>query len=329
MLMAGLLKGLGHRVVLYGVIENEAPCDEFVSCIGPEEYKACVGDTPYQYVPFDEGSKLFLMFNARAAQHIRGIKQPTDIIATIAGSAQQFVSEHHPELRFLEYSIGYRGVTAPYRVFQSHAWRHVVSGYTGVDGGRPFDAVIPPWYETEHYPWSDTAGDYVLFCGRVVEGKGISLACKAAEAAGVRLVVIGHGNPALVTYGELLGAVPTAQRNLLMAGARAVLMPTQYLEPFGNVAAEAQLSGTPVIGPDFGAFVETIDQGVSGYRCVTIGEYVQAIDQSRHLNRTAIRQRAERLWGLKAAESAYRGYFARLDALQGAGTDSLAPTLAA
>ena len=48
------------------------------------------------------------------------------------------------------------------------------------------------------------------------------------------------GNPSLVTYGEFLGDVPTRERNRLLSGARAVLMPTHYIEPFGNVAAEAQ-----------------------------------------------------------------------------------------
>ena len=40
----------------------------------------------------------------------------------------------------------------------------------------------------------------------------------------------------------------------------AVLCLTSYLEPFGCVAVEAQLCGTPVISTDFGGMVETVEQ---------------------------------------------------------------------
>lgn len=312
-LFAKLLKSLGHEVILYGIEENEAPCDGFVKCMSKEEQTKLIGGVPYQSVNFDGGSPLFLTFNARASAHIRSIKQPNDIIATIGGSAQHLVWEMNPELRFLEYSIGYRGVTAPYRVYQSHCWRHVVHGYTGVDGGREFDAVIPPWFDPTEFPYVDPPESYVLYCGRLVPAKGIATACEAAHHAGVKLVLIGHGDASLVTYGEFLGEVSTPERNRIMSGARAVLMPTQYIEPFGNVAAEAQLCGTPVISTDYGAFTESVEQGVSGYRCHTLGEFVQAIDLARYLDRQDIRARARRLYSIEAAKASYSAYFRRLD----------------
>jgi glycosyltransferase involved in cell wall biosynthesis len=232
------------------------------------------------------------------------------------------ICQQHSELTALEYSIGYRGVFAPFRVYQSHAWRHIVHGYTGMDHGRPFDTVIPPGYDVAEFPARDPEG-YVAYVGRLDPGKGITLACQAAEAAGVRLVVVGHGDPALVTYGEYLGALSNAERNRILAGAQAVLMPTRYLEPFGQVAAEAQLCGTPVIGPEVGAFTETIVHGETGFHCAYRGEFVAAIDQARYLNRAAIRARAQRLWSLETMTESYRRYFARLDLLRGEGFDSL------
>lgn len=327
-LFAELLLLMGHDVLLYGVEENDTPCTEFVSCMAKAEQAAFIGETAYQNVQFDANTPLFLTFNTRAAQKMRDTKRPDDVIATIAGSAQMFVSEHHPELRCLEYSIGYRGVAGPYRVFQSHAWRHVVHGFTGVDGGRDFDAVIPPWFngldlpDFERYPEA-----YVLYCGRLVAPKGIQTACEVAERAGVRLVVVGHGDEKLVTYGEYLGPVSTPERDRLMAKARAVLMPTRYLEPFGNVSAEAQLCGTPVISTDHGAFTESVEQGVSGYRCTTLGEFVQAIDLARDLDRLAIRLRAFKLYGRDAARHAYEAYFRRLNLVGRDGWRDLAPGL--
>ncbi len=320
---ATLLKRMGHTVYLYASEENEAPCDLHLSCITKAEIATMLGNTPYQAAQFDVGSQMFLTFNARAASMLSQYKQPHDLLATIAGSASFPVSQQHPELLFLEYSIGYRGVMAPYRVYQSHAWRHVVHGFTGCDGGREFDAVIPPFFEASEFPFVARPDPYVVYCGRVVSRKGLATVCDAAKAAGVPLKVMGHGDPHLVTYGEFLGAVPTVERNQILAHATACLMPTQYIEPFGNVCAEAQLCGTPVITTDYGAFTESIEQGVSGFRCTYLGEYVQAIQKAGSLDRYAIRDRAIRLYSMEAAEASYRAYFYRLNLLRGEGWNSL------
>jgi glycosyltransferase involved in cell wall biosynthesis len=327
-LFAALLKRLGHTVLLYGSEENDAPCDELVTCISKAEQKTILGETPYQNAPFDGAHPLWLTFNARASAHLRCVKQPHDVIATIAGSAQQLVAEHHPELRFVEYSIGYRGVAGgAHRVFQSQAWRHVVHGFTGIDGARLYDAVIPPWFPLEEFPVV-TPESYVAFVGRLVPQKGLHIACEAAQLAGVKLIVVGHGDPALVTHGaEYAGCVSSDERNAILAKASAVLMPTQYLEPFGNVAAEAQLCGTPVLSTDAGGFVESVEPGVSGYRCTSLGEFVQAIALAPSLDRAAIRSRAERLYSPAAADLAYRSYFRRLEQMRGDGWRDLSPGL--
>jgi glycosyltransferase involved in cell wall biosynthesis len=51
----------------------------------------------------------------------------------------------------------------------------------------------------------------------------------------------------------------------LLRGARALLCPLQWEEPFGLVAIEAMLCGTPVIGFPRGSFPEIIDEGVTGF----------------------------------------------------------------
>jgi glycosyltransferase involved in cell wall biosynthesis len=321
---AEVLKRLGAHVILYGGEENTAPCSEFVTCITKAEQARMLGETPYQRAAYESNSELFTTFNARAQLMVGAKKQPGDIICTIAGSAQWPILNQHPELMGLEYSIGYRGVCAPYRVYQSHLWRHVVHGFSGMEQGREFDGVIPGFFDVNEFPEGEP-DDYVAYCGRLDSVKGLSIACQAAQAAGVRLVVMGHGDPSLVTYGDYVGAVSSEERNRLLAGARAVLMPTRYLEPFGNVSAEAQLCGTPVIGPDFGAFVETVAQGMSGFRCTYLGEYVKAIQQAGTLDRGRIRAHAQWEWGLDTAVTRYRNYFNRLALLKGDGWNALEP----
>jgi FkbM family methyltransferase len=329
-LFAALLKRLGHYVTLYASEENDAPCDELVTCITKDEQKQMLGDTPYQNAPFDGTHPLWLTFNARASAHLRCVKQPHDVIATIAGSAQQLVHEQNHELRFLEYSIGYRGVAAgAARVFQSTAWRHVVHGYTGIDGVRQFDAVIPPWFDVAEFPFVEPE-PYVVYCGRLVPQKGLAVACEAAQRAGVKLIVIGHGDVAQVTHGaEYAGCVSTPERNAILARASACLMPTQYIEPFGNVSAEAQLCGTPVIATDVGGFIDSVEDGVSGYRCASLGEFMHAITLAPALDRAAIRARAIRLYSNAAADASYRRYFHRFQAMHGEGFRDLSSAMIA
>lgn len=311
-LFAELLRDLGHEVLLYGVEQTDVAGVTFVSVMTDAERAGFIGPVEYQTVSFDPGCPLFLTYNVRAAHEILIRKQPGDVIATIAGSAQHLVSEHHPELPFVEYSIGYRGVCAPYRVYESHVWRHTVSGYTGVDTGRPFDAVIYPWFPMDPALVTDRPEPYVLYVGRCVPLKGITVACEVAKRAGVKLLVTGFGDLSLITTGEYVGAVDMPTRDRLLAQATAVLMPTRYLEPFGNVAAEAQLYGTPVIASDFGAMVETVRHGETGFHCATLGDFVQAVHLAPSLDRARIRQWAQAQFSAPVAARQYTAFFDRL-----------------
>ena len=159
--------------------------------------------------------------------------------------------------------------------------------------------------------------DYALFVGRLTVNKGIGLACEACEKAGIKLRVIGLGNKELVTHGaEYMGVVPENHRNHLMAHAKVLMAPTLSWEPFGNVACEAQMCGTPVISTNWGGFTESVAEGVTGYR---ICDAAQAADRLGKLDKLApaeyIRQRAIGAFSMRNVRHQYQEYFEKLSTL--------------
>jgi glycosyltransferase involved in cell wall biosynthesis len=94
----------------------------------------------------------------------------------------------------------------------------------------------------------------------------------------------------------------------LLAGARAMLFPTQFNEAFGLVIAEALMSGTPVICSDKGACPELVSPDV-GFVCSTMDDYVRAFEQVDRISRSACREKALREFHyLRMAQEYVREY---------------------
>ena len=118
---------------------------------------------------------------------------------------------------------------------------------------------------------------------------------------------------------EYMPAVGALERGMLMKKAKAVLMPTLYLEPFGGVNVEAQFCGTPVITSDWGAFPETVLHGVTGFRCRSFDEFCTAVSMVDKIKPENCRRWAEDNYSMKRVGKMYEAYFKRLDGLYGDG----------
>jgi len=337
---AKLLKELGHEVILYASEENEAPCDELVTVITKEEQESLLSattnakgeldPTPYQYAYIEKWSPLWQLANSRIIKEIAKRKQPRDFICSIGGESQSPVANAHYEMIFVEYSIGYNGSFGNYRVFESEAFKHVSYGAQGIGDGRFFDDVIPCFYDEKEFPYLNRPQKepFALYVGRLIPRKGVEIACRvcAADNANIPLKIIGHGDQSLVTHGaEYLGALSVEERNKWMARASVVFTPTLYLEPFNQVAVEAQLCGTPVIATPWGGFTETIEEGFTGFRCHYLGEFVEAVGKCRKLSPSYIRARAIRKYSIHHVKHQYQRYFDRLSLLWEDGFNSTRP----
>ena len=315
-----MMKSLGHTVYLYGGTKNEADVDEFITCIPEEDRAEFVGDKHFADVIFSSSNKYWQMFNNKAIVEISKRIEQKDFICLIGGNCQKPIADFFPGHMSVEFGIGYTGVFTNYRVFESYAWMHMVYAAHkdpySVDG-RYYDAVIPGYLDPEMFPLVEKKDDYYLYIGRVIERKGWRIAQEVCEALGKRLIVAGSGD--FSGYGEYVGLVGAEEKAKLMGNAIATFVPTQYIEPFGNVNIESQACGTPVITTDWGAFTETVIQGVTGYRCRTFDEFCKAAENAIKLDPKTIRDYAVSKYSVDVIKYEYDKYFRRLYDLWGKG----------
>ena len=111
---------------------------------------------------------------------------------------------------------------------------------------------------------------------------------------------------------EHVGYVEPKERSVLLAKAKCLMCPTLYVEPFGGVNVEAQITGIPVITTDWGAFAETVKHGVSGFRCRTLEQFIWALKNVDSLDRKRIRFEACSNYSLTKVASMYEEYFGML-----------------
>lgn len=272
------------------------------------------------------------LFNRRASEEVALRAEPGDLLLLQGGYSQALVATENPSLTVCEPGVGYEGVWANFVAFESYAWQHYVYGKKGWDG-RWFDRVIPNYFDLDEFPQLNIMReDHLLFVGRVVQRKGLQAAADIANATGRPLYVAGPGPtswedgefieaPEVRIEGDVhyLGVLGQEDRAAAMSSCHALLAPTVYVEPFGGVAVEAMLCGTPVVSSDFGAFTETVENGVTGFRFRTLKEAITAVDEVGFLYPHQIRDRAVQKYSLEAVKPQFEDWFEALGTLDGAG----------
>lgn len=264
-----------------------------------------------------EGDTAWQAFEYSVLAELLGRVEPGDFICLPVGTLLTHVIEAFPG-QCVETGIGYAGVAAPHRVYESYAWLHYLAGRDDRQCAW-FDAVIPPMirgYETDdgresfEFDPPGTNRPHIIFAGRAADDKGGPLAREIAERSGIELVDIGSEAGAPLSRYAWLAELHRAD---------AVLVPTYYVEPFGRIFAEALCVGTPVITTDWGAFTEYVEQGVDGYRCRSMAEFVDATKRVRDLDRPDIAGRARARFNPCRIRGLWEDYFTRLSTLWGDG----------
>lgn len=163
--------------------------------------------------------------------------------------------------------------------------------------------------DMQHYPFSDTPEEYLLFVGRISREKGLHYAIEVAQYLDMPLIIAAKLNsfteaPFDVQYFReyieprlsdsicWVGEVDEEERNKLMHKALCLLHPVTWREPFGLNMIEAMACGCPVVGFNLGSIPEVVQDLKTGYVVSDLDEMIQAVSNIKKINRKFCRKYA-------------------------------------
>jgi len=186
---------------------------------------------------------------------------------------------------------------------------------------------VPNGIAIRRFPFRESKDDYLLWLGRICEEKGAHVAIEVGRRLGMRVVIagdiysfsyhqqyfereilphLGHGSVQLF----LRPSFETKAK--LLAGARAVLIPSLVDETSSLVAMEAAACGTPVIAFRRGALPEVIEDGRTGLLVDGADQMAQAVSRVEEISSYACRHRAEQMFNSEQMITQYEALYWRV-----------------
>lgn len=320
--LAEELLARGHAVTLYATGDSHSSCRTRALYPRPE----------WPPTPFDEVSHVAWSF-----EDLRG----EDVDVVHLNSALGV-----PLTRLLDvpvvHTIHHHRVDQISRVYAAHprvTYVAISHRQIALEAKLADAVVIHHGLSAERYPPSLRDEGYLLHLGRFAESKGTHLAIELSRACELPLKLAGRTHPEDADYfaarvAPLLGTpdvtevgeVDVARKVPLLQGARALVCPLQWEEPFGLVAIEAMLCGTPVLGFARGSFPEIVDEGITGALAPPgdLDALVRLTREVGHIDRRACARRARERFSTTVMAGAYEALYARVAGLRVAGNGHLA-----
>jgi glycosyltransferase involved in cell wall biosynthesis len=305
----------GHEVIHYGHEDSDLQCSEHVTVLTNDDFQESYGSHDWRktFFKFNTNDHAYRKFYDNAIREVGKRKRSHDFILPFWGSGVRPICDAHQDLICVEPGIGYAGGHwARWKVWESYAIYHAYCGLKNVGQCNQdwYDVVIPNYFDVEDFDFNSDKEDYFLYLGRVYSGKGVDVAIQATERAGVKLVIAGQKEEGykLPAHVEYVGYADVPTRKKLMSNAKASFLPSMYVEPFGGVQIENLLSGTPTITTDWGSFAENNLHGITGFRCRTMGDFVDAVANCDQINPYDCRKFGEN-FTLEKVAPMYEKYF--------------------
>ena len=171
------------------------------------------------------------------------------------------------------------------------------------------------------------APTYLAFLGRIAPEKGPDRAIRIARACGIPLRIAAKVDKADQHYFdatirpmlaapdvEMIGEIGEREKPAFLCGAKALLMPIEWPEPFGLVMIEAMSCGTPVIAFNRGSVPEVVEDGLTGFIVEDETAAIAAVRRLDQLDRGAVRARFEQRFTARRMAEDYLATYASLTA---------------
>lgn len=255
-------------------------------------------------------------FEERLIPALRERLAPEDIICHPFGHAHQRLLSIFPGHQHVETGIGYSTLMpGSYKIYESYAWMHYHQGKE-IRNGINYEWVVPNYFDLSEWTPKYDKGDYLAFLGRITKLKGLDTILALADHSPLPIKVCGQGDPSPWKHPkiEFLPPISGRKRSDFLRNAYALLAPSTFTEPFCGMSVEAMLCGTPVISVDYGAMTETVQEGM-GYRCHTLQDWLDSIENVGGLDREAIANEARSKYSIEACGQKYKKIFEQLNDL--------------
>lgn len=170
--------------------------------------------------------------------------------------------------------------------------------------------------DTKEYAYSDKPEDYLLYLGSIGANKNPKEAVLSAKAANEKLVIAGRVKDKAYFDREIapyvdgkqiifLGEKTKSEVVKLYQGAKALLFPTLWEEPFGLVLIEALSCGTPIIAYPHGAVPEVVEDGKNGFLVSNVEEMAEKIKRVNQIDRLTCRRMVEEKFSIEKMVDGY------------------------
>ncbi|GAA2024435.1 glycosyltransferase family 4 protein [Terrabacter terrae] len=312
--VAGLVDRLvarGHQVTLFAAGARGTGAQEFVRT-SERTMSGRLGEAIPEVV---NAARVFGQLRSRPVDIVHdhtiagaltasGRAAPT--LVTVHGSAAELADVYRPLGRTVSL------------VAISHAQRASEPGLNWV-------ATVHNGIDVRSFPYRSHKDDYVLFIGRFHPQKAPHLAIDAARRAGVRIILAGKCTepveheyyrtkvaPLLGRDAVDVGIADGALKRRLLAGARCLLFPICWAEPFGLVMVEAMACGTPVVALSAGSAREVVAQARTGFVVERPEQLARAITDCERLEPSDCRRLVSERFSLDAMAAAYERTYRRV-----------------